>query len=294
MFQNDIKKTLNRIRRFLPAFLTLVISVAIYTPELNAQTVSGQERGAGSRLLSAFKAATIHLATDLFNAPKSFSEEYLMFKPSLFLAAARTIELSCAMGDDLAYLKQHRLLAYVKAEGPPSILLNCYRENPDELILKPDWNELLGALLSETELSMQSKILLAHEVLRTFSKDGENSYLRSGSIAVMEEALEQHRAEQVRQMVLGAPAQDGYKESKCWIEVSTERSCNHLKGLFLNIRISTIYDKYEKVIYSECSQNLITSVSGLKLEILNKNLSIPIIANTYDVLSAAKCFTYEK
>jgi len=175
---------------------------------------SGIERGGGHPLEAAFKASAINLAQELANIPKEIVHEHLRFHPSeLFSAAAYVANPKCATGNDLEFLKSEMKLAYVKDSNV--VLLNCYKDSPTELILKPDWQDLLDSLISHKQLSMNSKVFLAHEVLRTVGREGENSYQASGSLAAMYFELRKFQSSKILLMF------NLFEDRKaCWISVT--------------------------------------------------------------------------
>lgn len=165
----------------LLAFRTIGLSILLTTTGLFSASTAfagGGGTGGGTELEAAFKATGITLAKELALYP-SQATALLKFQANDLLGAAYTASPTCATGQDLQYIKDQMKLAYVK--GGNVILLNCYKDSPSELNLKPDWQDLLNSLVKETKLSIQSQILVAHELLRTINAEGENSYLSSGN-----------------------------------------------------------------------------------------------------------------
>lgn len=208
----------------------------IATSIISLTTLAGTERGGGHLLESAFKASAINFAQELAVLPQSITNQHLKFTTGEFFSAAYGVDPKCATGEDLAFLKSEMKLAYVKNDNV--VLLNCYKDNPAELDLKPDWENLLDSLMNNKKLSVNSKVLIAHEVLRTIGREGENSYLFSGSVAATYFELNKYESVEIRRILGGTP-------KTCWLKISIASTCGtdmtgYKGGSFINIYFGRI------------------------------------------------------
>jgi hypothetical protein len=187
--------------------LVALLSAAL--PLLSAQA-GNSGRGGGGPTEAAFKMASIQLSESLVGLPMAFAKE-LKFDPRELLAGAYGAQPKCAEGDDLVLLKRQHKMAYVKGDNTNVILLNC--ENSVTTI-SPEWLEIF-------KLSTDSKIFIAHEILRTLNKESENSYLLSGSIASADLAFDMFR----RERIITAYDPTTYKNT-CKMKITAERCFN--------------------------------------------------------------------
>ncbi len=256
--------------------LKLMVALALSILSIKAQA-DGIERGGGHFVEAVFKASAINLAQELSTLPQHLANQHLKFTPGELLGAAYTADPKCAKGNDLAFLKSEMKLAYVKSGNV--ILLQCYNDTSKELVLKKEWQDLYDSMIGNQKLNIQSKMLLAHEVLRTTGKDG--NYAFSGSIAETLFRVARFRSSKIMHMLT-----DDIVTERCSLRVY-EKTCEPTtSGKFVTVRIIQRNYSYNKF----CMNNYSGTVDQFKSALVNPSSNDKHVQEVIDHLNNFKCF----
>lgn len=272
---------------------TLVIGLALTSTVLSQSLVfAGTERSGGNLLESSFSKAISQIEGEL-DSLGNRAKTKLKFSTEKYADASSGITVECAsLQDDIDYLQSKKRLAFVKNAGNLTdkvIYLNCYIQSPLELILTPDWQDVLDGITNKKELSTTAKVLVVHEIFRAGGlevKEGDYSLSSSIKIAQLEQDLT--IKEQLVDMIAGT-------SNKCEIYFSLEYGCGsnedfvygNFEGVNLVKKNKGFFGGTTKF-FKGCSRE---DTYGTQAEsIINLKLSSELTRRTLMAANSAQCF----
>lgn len=280
-----MKSNLQAAQTLALSVISTVVLTISSSVGMAIEKAEGTAAGGGGALLeAAFKTTGLQLAQEVMRIPEPIAQKYLLFTKSELFAAASSAGTECATGSDLQMLIDQKKLAYVKPNSN-IILLQCYRENAQELVLKSDWQGLLNSLINRTELSVSSKVLVAHELLRTIGREDENRYVASGSLAAAIFEINRFKARKIQEMV-GTPS----PTTKCWLQLIQTNSNNYCGGTIGPHLLIKFAKRGDSIIVEYCYPGIYDSGSVFLTRLLKMSHEEKYVNSTIQRLEDYGCF----
>lgn len=262
---------------------------------------AGTERSGGNLLEAAFTNAIRQIDSEIHMLGRR-AQSKLRFTVEQYSAAIFGIKVECASdAADIEYLRMKKRLAFVKNAGDLSdktILLNCYVNSSQELVLTDDWLDVLNGISQKSALSSNAKVLITHEVFRAEGiekKEGDYSF----SSTLKNADLEQRKSlsEQVADIFFS-------QHPACNISIENTTLCGvpgrYLTGNFILLKAWKRFkqkrefymaDDYLTIDFlAACQTENQISASALKERILTLDTSDALVSRLVSALRGADCF----